>query len=689
MSEKYKVKKRGRSLKTYFNKNEKKNVSNIYISKYKTELTMDKYSKIIKRVFNKSKATLRSQGKSMMTPKGKMDAHVTTRGEHQKQVADIAEQIAEALGLNPDLARNIASHHDDGHTFNGHAGERIMNVIGRLYNCGYTVHNALSIDMLERENILEKVREAIKNEHPDVLEDELDKVEEEIRLYVFDGILAHNGEGIDREIWPKLDKTLKDVIKEKNNCYTIKGYDKSIQPVCMEGAILRFADIIAYVRTDILDGFRIGLINGFDEKGVINGKPIDKEVSEEYYQGYLKVIGTILSYKESFKDTLDKNGVSEVLQNQLDINEENRLISNIKNLKRSINITNQKIREFEDSEQEDIEKVGELNKELQKLRQELNQENIKYQEYENKKIQVARKYLVSIPIESRKDKIVDLMQDMFIKDLEEYSKDKEYIGFSPAMGDALFKLREHNMNYIVKYTRRPFETEVLPEATVSLVERFAEDLINTGIIYNEVMSQNLQTKKTPLGNPREYENYKRKFEDRSQKNEEGKEDKYFYDRKVCQRCAKLIKPPEKKMEEICTNALNSIIDIAKHDLEIINGKENIENTLSGKYKGKIQYLKQLIESKKVDGQYMSDQEMLNIIIKDAQKDVEKIYAYAIAKEFVAGMDDTSIIDALEHTGIITKEQAESARNRREVSEVTADKDAEELGQYWKNHMEGR
>jgi len=689
MAEKYKVRRVERSAKKYFSKNVIKDVSNIYISKFKTELTMDKYSSIIKRVFNKSKATLRSQGKSMMTPRGKTDAHITTRGEHQKQVADIAEQIAGTLGLNPDLARLIAAHHDDGHTFNGHTGERIINIIGRIHNCGYTVHNALSIDMLESENILRKVREAIKNEYPNVPTEELNKVEEEIRLYVFDGILAHNGEGVDKEIWPQFGKTVEDVITEKNNCYEIKKYDKRIKPTSMEGAILRFADIIAYTRTDILDGFRIGLITGFDEEGVKSGKPIEEDKTEEYYQGYLKVIGTILSYNRKLGATLEENRVNLDLLSELNIDDENRFLSNIRNLKRNINIVNQRIREKEDLGQEDSEEIVKLREELTKLREELSIETVKYQEYEKKKIEVAREYLKKIPQEDRKDRVVDLMQDMFIKDLEEYSKDKDYIGFSPAMGEALFQLRDCNMNYIVKYTRRPFENKILPEATLKLVERFAQDLIDTGIIYNEIMGEELRAKNEHLGDLSRYQECQRNFEDKSEKNEAGKKDKYYYDRKVYHRCGKLIRFTPEKIGEICANALNSIQDIAKHDLEIINGKEEIENTLSERYKQKIEYLKGIIAEKKVDGQYMSDQEMLSIIIKDAQKNIEQIYAYAIAKEFVAGMSDDSIIDALEHTGIITEEIASNARNRRDTSEVTADKDAEALGQYWKNNSEGR
>lgn len=695
MAEKYKitgickkktdVRNAKRTINDLCKKNKEKSV---YISKYRINLKIDKYANIITRVLNETKASLRSQGKSMMTPKGREDGHITTRAKHQQQVADIAVQIAEVLGLNTFLAREQAEHHDDGHTFNGHYGERTMNIIGQLYNCGYSVHNALSIDMLNSENIIEKIKDAIKIEYPDITKEELDEVENEINIYFFDGILAHNGEGIDREIWPQFNKSKKDVIEEKNNCYRIKAYDKNIKPTTMEGAILRFADIIAYTRTDILDGFRLNLIGGFDENGVKNGKPMIQDESEEYYQGYLKVIGTVISYKEKLEG---KKSV-------LDIDEENRLEAERKNINRrlnqienSINKELDKIKLVEDNKTEKLKIIKTIEylkimtyEEKEKLKNIQNEKKI----YETKKIEVARKYLSEIPKEYQKEEIVDLMKNVFIKDLEEYSKDKDYIGFSPAIGEALFKLRDYNLNYIVKYTRREFETKILPNATLQLVDRLASCLIDTGIIYEKVLPESIKKQVKPLGDVT-------KFEERINSLEMSKImpiDKEKYERKVFHRCGNLCKNNPKRLEEICENAMESIPNIAEHDLNIVEGNEQIDMKISeedketsliyNRYLEKIDKIKILIEQNSKDGVFLSDEEKKNIIVKDSIKNIEQIYAYAFAKEYVEGMSDDTIIDALENTGLITNKQAIDSRTRSNIADVKIDPATQALGKIW-------
>lgn len=682
---KYQVRKAKRTIDELCMKNRGKSV---YISRYKKNLLLDKYASIITRVLNETKASLRSQGKSMMTPRGREDAHITTRGKHQQQVADIAAQIAEALGLNVYLARLQAEHHDDGHTFNGHAGERVMNLIGQLNNCGYTVHNALSVDMLNSENVIEKIKNAIRIEDPEVTEETLNEVENEIVTYVFDGILAHNGEGVDREIRPNFDKTREDVIKEKNNCYQIKAYDKKIKPTTMEGAILRFADIIAYTRTDILDGFRLKLISDFDEEGVKNGKPLEKGKTDDYYAGYLKVIGTILSYKDKLEGK----------ESELNIDEENRLEVGIKNAKRAL----AKIEESKTKKETELREAKENSQDIVDIRKEKENLYKKKQEeegklaeyvnaqkiYEAKKIEIARQYLKSIPKEQRKDEVVDLMKNVFIKDLEEYSKDREYIGFSPAIGEALFQLRTYNLNYIVKYTRREFEKNKLLNSTSLLVDRLAKTLIDTGIIYEKAFSDKMKNRVNYTKNSEKCMLTRKKIED-SKKTEK---DEYKYDRKVFHRCGKLFENNKERIAEICTNAMESIDDIAKHDLNIIEENEQFEvpeshsengtKTVYEKYQEKLERIRKLIQEKSQDGVYLSEIEKLNIIKKDTQKNMEQIYAYALAKEYVEGMSDDTIIDALEHTGIITKQEAEEVRNRESIANVTIDQSTQKLGDSW-------
>jgi len=689
----------------------------IYISKFKTELTMDKYALIINRVLNDSLAALRSHGKSMMTPRGKSEAHITTRAKHQQQVGDIAEEVATELQLNPYLARTMADHHDDGHTFNGHGGERIMSSIGMLLNCGYTVHNALSIDMLISEEIIAKIKESIRIQDPAVTEEELDKVEEELWIYVFDGILAHNGEGTDRAIKPEFGKTKEDVIQQKNNCYRRRGYDKQIKPTTMEGAILRFADIIAYTRTDILDGFRLKLIKDFDEKGVQKSK--NQDVKE--LQGYLKVIGTILSYRNKIlkcenntsKLDIDKENAIIIIRNRLE-RKKNQLVFEMKKVEEVISK-----KDIEGNEEE-LVKAREhkliLEEEKVKIEKKLEEVNRVYEEYNKIKIEEARKYIQGIDKKQRKEVISNMIKDVFISDLKNYSKDKDYIGFSPAITETIFKLRDYNMDYIVKYTRRDFEKKVLPSATLKLVKSLAKTLIDTGVIYEKVLPDKYKSKLQPLGNQKIYMQEREKISGQTKKeNNKIKRlitkpstilkrlivgDSYKYKRKVLHRCENMFEHNKERLKEICENAIEAIDDIAREDLKVILGEKEMSTSLPREYSEKIEYLKKLLKSEMPDLEidksmsYLSDEakgKMLKIIREDAQKNIELILASAIAKEYVEGMSDNTIIDALQVSKIISPVQAMRARSRNN-NKFIADADSEKLKAIWasaeKNHREG-
>lgn len=691
-----------------------KEPSGIYISKFKTDLVLTKYAEIIGRVLNETKASLRSGNKSMMTPRGRNEAHIATRGKHQEEVADVAREIAKALGLNEDLAELMGKHHDDGHTFNGHTGERIMSSIGQLLNCGYTVHNALSVDMLLSEGILDKIENAIKIQYPEVTREELDKVKEEM-YYVFDGILSHDGEGTKTAINPNFDKTFGDVIDEKNKCYTTKAHKKSVLPMTMEGAIIRFADIIAYTRTDILDGFQMGLLKGFDEESLISmEKKENKEGKKIDYQAYLKVIGTMVAYRD--------NLLSENTQDGL-IDEKQGLLTKKRTLARQIDEYAEILKKAESGEKvEQTETVEELKANIEKLRKIYEIAEQKYAECEQKIIERARKYLNSIPEKNKKETVVEMMKNVFIKDLKEFSKDKEYIGFSPAIGQALFDLRDANLEFIVKYTRRTFETEKLPSATLKLVERFAQTLIDTGVIREYAIPDRYKEKIGEVDEAKKAKTIKLLKESSN-----TSKDKLKFRRKVFHRCDNFLNPAnykrmlnelevcsnpvervdlerrklgylemQRRGKEIISNAVDSVANIAEEDLRIVSGEVQYEGELKKEYARKIADIRNFIQEqypeltlKRGEKTNISDETRRDIIKRIVEKrsaDLERICAYAFAKEYVEGMSDDTIIDALEIEGIITHREANSARKRNTKKKV-ADRAAEAQGEVWKKAKE--
>lgn len=137
-----------------------------------------------------------------------------TRLTHTLEVAQIARTIARAMHLNEDLAEAIALGHDLGHTPFGHSGETALK---EIFSYSFA-HNEQSLRVVD---ILEKRGKGLN-----------------LTYEVRDGILKHS-----------------------------KGYGKIIpdapdeQPCTIEGRIVRFADIMAYLNHDLDDAIRSGVIH--------------------------------------------------------------------------------------------------------------------------------------------------------------------------------------------------------------------------------------------------------------------------------------------------------------------------------------------------------------------------------------------------------------------------------------------
>lgn len=139
--------------------------------------------------------------------------HYRTRLTHTLEVAQIAKTIARAMHLNEDLAEAIALGHDLGHTPFGHSGETALK---EIFSKKFA-HSEQSLRVVE---LLENKGQGLN-----------------LTYEVRDGILKHS-----------------------------KGYGKIIpdnpgdQPCTLEGKIVRFADIMAYLNHDLDDAIRSGVI---------------------------------------------------------------------------------------------------------------------------------------------------------------------------------------------------------------------------------------------------------------------------------------------------------------------------------------------------------------------------------------------------------------------------------------------
>ena len=151
-------------------------------------------------IHSKSFRRLTNKTQVFLCPAGE---HYRTRLTHTLEVAQIARIIARALLLNEDLCEAGALGHDLGHTPFGHAGERMMQ---QCYSADFT-HYKQSLRVVEK--------------------------------------LENNGRGLN------LTWEVKDAIVNHTGDNTA---------ATLEGAIMRFADRIAYINHDIDDACRAGIL---------------------------------------------------------------------------------------------------------------------------------------------------------------------------------------------------------------------------------------------------------------------------------------------------------------------------------------------------------------------------------------------------------------------------------------------
>jgi dGTPase len=138
-----------------------------------------------------SRAFRRLAGKTQVFTSRASD-HFRSRLTHTIEVAQVARQVAGALGLNVDLAETLALVHDIGHPPFGHAGERALDEclkahglrfdhnlhalrIVERFEQRYAGHRGLNLTLGSREGIIKHSRDYSSREHPELAEYFLDK----------------------------------------------------------------------------------------------------------------------------------------------------------------------------------------------------------------------------------------------------------------------------------------------------------------------------------------------------------------------------------------------------------------------------------------------------------------------------------------------------------------------------------
>jgi len=194
---------------------------------------------------------------------------ITHRVIHVQLVSKIGRLIARALRLNEDLVEAIALGHDIGHTPFGHEGEANISseITEKLQtNPFFFRHSVQSVRFLDN----------LEGQYQHSTGRSLN-----LTLQVLDGILCHDGEKLQRSLKPKSNKTWTDFDKEIENKKTQKNV--SVIPMTMEGCIVRFADVIAYIGRDIEDAISVGILKrdefpsilGSTNREIVNSLVID------------------------------------------------------------------------------------------------------------------------------------------------------------------------------------------------------------------------------------------------------------------------------------------------------------------------------------------------------------------------------------------------------------------------------
>lgn len=551
----------------------------------KTELTWDKYMDYLIETIDESKFMRRAETKPMSTPKAASESHVTSRATHSKIASNIAKRLADGLDLNGEYIYAGMLMHDAGHPFSAHEGEEIFNKFGKRKNCGFFHHNAKGVEVIRAEGIRDKAISKIPNinENPELreqLETEFD--------YFLDVIISHDGEATRGERnrketqYPSMHDAVKDKLKRANSFNDYKFVAQT-----PEGKLAKMADVIAYLATDIQDGFRIGIIEDFDDD-------------------YLALLGEVLTTGYSTREgyiTCAKNKIKEVkesklreLKSEMKKPENEAILANANEIikraeQQGVNVTSmrdeelqkidaimeQKIQEIKDksegmSEEEkqfmyaDIEKLKEFVGKMLSVNSSVVQEiTSRMQEYFINDIVTETR----AKTEEKEKTILELREKLALnpgdkelrKQLEDEEKDTPV---NPKFSYKAEKLFDNikNLNYkkIVQYTKWDYQIEQQPEAAKELVTIAAKALKETGAIRNkfydrairrEVESEALQYMRVKTVDESQYEKNKEKYGIRAIKRAKTPENGEKY-------TAKGKQASENRKHQLCREVYNNV-----------------------------------------------------------------------------------------------------------------------------------
>ena len=166
--------------------------------------------------------------------------HICTRMEHVLHVESVSSNLSDALGLNTELVKAIATGHDLGHAPFGHSGEKIISELTKKYLGEAFWHEKNGIRVVDKLDLINNPQNVYQNLN--------------LTYAVRDGIISHCGEVDDNALFPR---------KEMIDLYEIEKAGQ-YNAFTWEGCVVKIADKIAYLGRDIEDALMLKIITYHD-----------------------------------------------------------------------------------------------------------------------------------------------------------------------------------------------------------------------------------------------------------------------------------------------------------------------------------------------------------------------------------------------------------------------------------------
>ena len=474
--------------------------------------------KLIETIVERTTFLNRLKETSMAHGKESENVNSTDREGHVWQVAAEAKEIAKELGLNEVVVFVGMLMHDAGQPFFAHDGEKIVDGISQILYTGFYHHTAKGVDVVLREDVIKKFIDAVPEAENN--KELREKMKNDV-WYFLELIVGHDGEATskDNKKYAKSRKkygSIKEAVLDKVAKANItNNYKCAVET--LEAQISKPADILAYMRTDVLDGFYNKILTGFsDEYLELIGKLL-AETTEETLMREEKIKNANPQEKENIINEVRRNRIGkakEIVESikisklklgiEENSDEEQEIYEEVKSFVQQLKECGIDPANIEEDKKEEVEKVKERMKENYKKRKldEGENENIvksQVNKLENymKKVQETRKRVVeeimtkmknalrNDYIQTTKKRWEEIETDENLSDEERYELKKQAMGFSDKVNEIIYGrngIKDLNYREYVQFAKKKYLTGCLPKGTLKLILTISKMVKNTGVI---------------------------------------------------------------------------------------------------------------------------------------------------------------------------------------------------------------